>query len=192
LPPANARSADLNQDPDRAERDRQDAVATKFASVLARLRSPYPGERDAALAAATRMFASHGEDIAAALRRAKERDEAVKRAEIADAAARDLIDALTASEARVAELEAALARGGGGAVWNDVSTAKLELNPQAAAAWMLNEHAAKRLYLNKFELEFLPHIAAWVGPPSARQQPVFDRIVASVARRPGGRRPGSR
>jgi hypothetical protein len=111
LPSANAHSAESNQAPDR-DHDRQDAVAAKFAKVLAQLSSPYEGVRDAALAAATRMLVKHWEDIAAALRRDKERDKAAQRAEIA-------VEAAAVLQAQINELEARLAayeRGGGIAV----------------------------------------------------------------------------
>jgi hypothetical protein len=142
------------------------------------LGSPYEGERAAAMAACTRMLANHWEDIAASLRRVKEADEALHRAEIADAAAEQFAAALAASEQRVAELEAERAHGPAVAVWQDVTTS----SPQEWARWALAEHAARRLYLNRFETEFLPSIADWVGSITVWQEPVFQQIRASVTR----------
>jgi hypothetical protein len=178
---SNKRRAESNQEPARDhdhDHDRQDAVTT-FASVLARLRSPFKGERVAALRAAYRMLVHHFEDIAAALRRGKERDKAVQRAEIA-------VEAAAVLQAQINELEARLAayeRGGGIAVatWSDVATG----NPQKQAAWMLAENAAKRLYLNSWEREFLPNIATPVEALTAEQESV-------LSEGPGGSGPAPR
>jgi hypothetical protein len=56
---------------------------------------------------------------------------------------------------------------------------------------MLAENAARRLYLNSWEREFLPNIAAWVGALTEQQESVFQKVLAAVARRPGGRKPPS-
>jgi hypothetical protein len=107
-----------------------------------------------------------------------------QQAEIATEAAAILLRDLTSAQRRIAELEAERGTTPLPVVWNDVG------DPCKQAQWCLDEHAARRLYLNEFEFKFLGAVAGWYGALTENQQPVFERIMAAVTKR-SRRRPPS-
>jgi hypothetical protein len=62
-------------------------------------------------------------------------------------------------------------------------------NCRQTARWILGLHAAGRVRLDRFELQFVRTCAGWVGALSRRQQPIFRRILARVIRHTGQRPP---
>ena len=169
------RDADVDQDPLSCEAD-TDLNLDLFRRIVAKLGSPFEGERVNALEAGNRMLAAVGmrwEDLV----------DSAHQKEIAVEAAFVLQAELNELRARLAEYERSGGGSGAVAVWQDVPRGGS--TPQEWARWVLAEHAAKRIYLNRFECEFLPSIAGWVGSLTERQQPVFDKIRATVTRRSG-------
>jgi hypothetical protein len=153
--------------------------------IVAKLGSDNEPEQLAGLRAGNRMMARHGvrwEDLVSGYAESRSAD-AQNAAEQRDIA----VEAAAVLQERVNELEGRLAAyerdGGGPAVeaWHDVGA----LDPQEWARRVLAEHAAKRIYLNRFEFEFLPSVAAWGGALPEPLQSVFDKIKASVTRRSG-------
>jgi hypothetical protein len=62
-------------------------------------------------------------------------------------------------------------------------------NCRHPARWMLGLHAARRVQLDRFELQFVTACAVWVGSLSRRQRPIFKQILARVIRQTGLRPP---
>jgi hypothetical protein len=173
LPSADARTASVNQDPPRPDA----GPLAKFTRVIGLLRSDNDGERANAEAIGIRMLRDSWEDLV----------EACHRIELAEEAAKHLLAENNELRAENDQLRAGNSPSIAITEWADVSS--IVDNPQRQARWCLDQHAAGKLYLNVFETEFLPNIASWRGSLSERQQPVFDRIIAAVARRCGRKPP---
>jgi hypothetical protein len=192
LPSANARIGDENQEAPSAPRyDIDDPkgfekFVNAFSAMLTLLESPNSGDRAVAASKTVFFLKSHGLRWIDIIRGWNEHRRGADAQNAADQ--RDIaVEAAAVLQERVNELEGRLAayeRGGGGPAveaWQDVGA----LDPQEWARRVLAEQAAKRIYLNRFESEFLPSVAAWGGPLTAPQQLVFDKIKASVTRRSG-------
>jgi hypothetical protein len=54
-----------------------------------------------------------------------------------------------------------------------------------AAVWALDLHTQGKLWLSRFETDFLGTCAQWVGRLRPTQQPIFDKIITRVVERTG-------
>jgi hypothetical protein len=107
--------------------------------------------------------------------------EAFKTAEIATAAAAELLAENTALRAELDQL-----RGAGGAVapWQNIGSGGSRA--QTGAIWALDLHARGAVWLSSdFEVPFLTRCSTWTGSLTPRMQPVYERIIARVASRTG-------
>jgi hypothetical protein len=166
----------------------------KFRAFLATAdSSPYEGEQDVSLRKANKLVREQKwrwYDLLDADARA---EDATNQAEIATEAAAVLLAENNQLRSENNSLRAEIARLGGGnststtlapGDWKDVG------DPQRQARWYLDQHAARKLHLNAFEIDFLGTIADCVGDLSAGQQSVFTAIMKAVTRR-SGRKPPS-
>jgi hypothetical protein len=58
-------------------------------------------------------------------------------------------------------------------------------NHRAQARWILELWQNGEVRLNQFEQEFLDTVQGWEGPLTAKQRPIFDRILHGVVERTG-------
>jgi hypothetical protein len=62
-------------------------------------------------------------------------------------------------------------------------------SPQKQAAWLLDLDAEGAIGLNHFEMDFLTTIIGWDGAITAKQQPVFEKILLKFIRLAGRQPP---
>jgi hypothetical protein len=102
--------------------------------------------------------------------------------EVATEACRQLIADLEELRAENARLRA----NGVGAIapeWSNVGGGKTD--HRVTAHWVIQLGDTGRVWLSDFERDFLDTALRWRGSLTPRQRPVFDRIVAKVAKQTG-------
>ena len=166
MPAVNAAQPSVTQ-------DRPSLDLTRFARVVGLLGSAHEGERSNAVTAGGRMLQAAG-------MRWEDFIEAHHRAEIATAAAADLLLENTALKA---ELEQLRRTGTAVALWNDVG-AQVSDN-RVAAEWALDLHRRGAVWLSDFEVPFLTRCTNWTGRLTPKMQPIFQRIMDRIVERTG-------
>jgi hypothetical protein len=149
---------------------------TRLGKLLGLLGSAFDAERAQAAQAADRLVRGSGMSWPDFVRAAERELVANKAAEILFAENTELR----------AELDQLRTTGTAVAPWVDI----MDLgDPPRQAQWCLDQYAARRLFLNSFEIHFLTTIAGWRGELRPKQQPIFARIIAQITARTGRRPP---
>jgi hypothetical protein len=152
----------------------------KFSRIVGRLGSDHEGERSNAVTLGSRMLEAAG-------MRWEDFIQAYPRAEIATAAAAELLAENTALKA---ELDQLRRTGTAVALWQEVG-AKIS-DTRTAALWALDLHHRGQVYLSpNFEFPFLKRCTTWTGRLTPKMQPIFQRIMDTVVERTGQTPPAS-
>jgi hypothetical protein len=145
----------------------------KLGRVIAMVGSSHENEALTALRLADRMLRNAGlrwEDLLSP----------AHDLEIATEAATVLLAENTALKTELEQLHAA---GMAIAIWSEVGAATT--NTQSAAKWALDLQHDGRVWLSDFEMRFLTTCAQWDGRLTAKQAPIFHRVIARIAVRTG-------
>jgi hypothetical protein len=145
----------------------------KFGRVIAMVGSSHEGEALTALRLADRM-----------LRNAEMRwEDLLSPAHQLEIATEAAVVLLAENTALRAELEQQRTTGTTVATWSEVGS--VIADTQRAAQWALDLHRHGRVWLSDFEVRFLTTCTQWEGRLTAKQAPIFRRVMDRIAARTG-------
>jgi hypothetical protein len=145
----------------------------KFARIVGLLGSEHDGERLNALTLGGRLLQAAG-------MRWEDFIDGHRRAEIAAAAAAELLAENTALKIEIDQIR----RTGTVAVWADVGAQVSDT--RVAAEWALDLHRRGQVWLSPdFEVSFLTRCTTWSGRLTQKMQVCFQRILDRVVERTG-------
>lgn len=146
--------------------------------------SHHDGEAINAIRAAHRLLREAGmawNDLVAPHRQLQVATEAAQVLLAENIALRDEIEHLRATGTAVSLRDGQDAQSA--ATWIDVGSAFN--NARTAAQWALDLHTRGAVWLSTFEINFLTTCTKWTGRLTARQRPVFQRIMDRITEQTG-------
>jgi hypothetical protein len=159
------------------------AIRQRLTQLLGMGSSSFAGERATALAKADKLVRENGMSWEQVFASPAASREAPLREQIRQMEVKLEIATLACSRLMRENESLKAAAALNGAVWTATG------DHQQQAQWALKLDQARTIQLRRFEREFLTSIAGWPGSLTAKQRPVFARIIEGIANDYGMRPP---